>query len=381
MKNRMSTFINKVKKRILCFFPNKRIISNVNDSHYNKKCLLIYITYPFGEEDRDFHQNSWQVKELAKIIGDFCYQVDVVDYDNDKIKLKNSYDLVIGLIPRGIDIYSKRLNPGAKKIAYLTSSNIRVTNESENRRIEELYQRKGVRVRPRRQSHPISPDIEDFDGALFFGNEYNLKTYAEFVMPPTFFVKNNGYSFDFDISFKKNKKSFLFFGSLGQVHKGLDLLLDIFSEKEFPCDLFVCGRIQNEKDFNKIYYKELYQTSNIHTLGFVSIHSDDFKRLVNECAFCILPSCAEGQAGSILTTMSAGVIPIASKECGYGDDEVILLDNCNINTIRNSILYYSCMSDDWVEEKSRNAYLTIINKRRKDDFSNSIRDALNAILR
>ncbi len=360
----------------------KNICVNVNQSCYERNCLLIYITAPFIQRAvSEVHQNMWQVKELAKIIGDCQYNVDVVDYNDPHVKLKHRYDMVIGLIPRDIDIYSQNLNPGAIRIAYLTSSNIAFTNAQEKKRLQELYVRRGVELIPRRQGGEISREIESFDAAMFIGNEYNLKTYGSFKMPPVYYIRNNGYAFDFETDWgKKSPRKFLFFASGGQVHKGLDLLLELFAKPDFPGELFICSSFEREEDFCKEYRKELFETCNIHAIGFVDIESTEFKNIVDECAYMIMPSCAEATAGSVLTAMSAGLIPIVSRECGYDEGDVILLDDCRPETIERFVVRYSHKNAAWLKEKSTAVKHTVGTKYSRKNYIQSVKDAFDCII-
>lgn len=368
-------------KQIIKGYLHLDIVRNCNHIDSPKRCLLIYITHPFSADYPGFkHQNVWQCVELTRILGEFHYQVDVIDYRNQYARPVGKYDLVMGLIPRGIDVYSCHLKKNAKKIAYLTSSNLQVTNENEKKRLEDLYQRRGVRLEARRQAGQIEKKIEEFDGALFFGNDYNLKSYACFKMPPVYYLANNGYDYSFEINFTKDPSKFLFFGSVGQVHKGLDLLLEVFSEIGEPYELFVCGQVDEEQDFAKEYEKELYQTHNIHTVGFIEVGSRQFEELVNKCAYLLLPSCAEGQAGSVTTVMSAGVVPICSKECGFDDDGVILLPDCSKETIRTYVLQYAEKDRKWVEKRSKEAYTFCTEHYSQISFSDSVRRGLFEIL-
>ena len=69
---------------------------------YDRNCLLVYITSPFIKvPKKETHQNQWQVVELAKIISQFQYNVDVIDFDNSKVKLSKEYDLIIDIDPGG----------------------------------------------------------------------------------------------------------------------------------------------------------------------------------------------------------------------------------------------------------------------------------------
>ena len=159
----------------LRYYKKQRVYYNVNNAKYKKRCLLIYIVDPFIEKAfPERHQNLWQAKEMARIIGTRGYVVDVVDYMNRNAKLKFNYDMVVGLIPRGIDIYTKHMNPGCLRIAYLTSMNLAITTGNEKIRLDELKQRRGIELSPRRGSSTvIGKEIEQFDGAWYIG-EINI---------------------------------------------------------------------------------------------------------------------------------------------------------------------------------------------------------------
>lgn len=362
----------------------KRIVPvcNVNRTNYQKNCLMLYITNPFcGEKQDDFHQNIRQAREIARLIGEFGYNVDVLQYNIGYAFLRKKYDLVIDICPKEKPAYRNALADGAKKIVYFTTSDPEFSNQAELDRIHAAEQRKGVCLQTRRQASLISKTVESFDCAILIGNAYNLRTYSGFNLKNVHLVPNTGY--DFHFPFRPDKKSstnFIYFGSQGCVHKGLDLLLEIFSEPGFPANLFVCGAFEQEDDFVAAYRKELYHTSNIQSIGFVDIWSDTFRDLVDKCAYTILPSCSEGQAGSITTLMSAGVIPICSRECGFDADEVILLPDCSMGSIRHCVLEYSQKPLSWVEEKSRET-VTIAEQRFSEKaFSEKMRSALASVL-
>lgn len=373
--------------RIISFKENirgKKVMYNVNNTSLPKRCLILYITQPFQQEKiKEVHQNLHQVKEMARIIGLYGYIVDVAQFNNKNIKLKYSYDLVVGLIPRGIDIYTKHMNPGCIQIAYLTSMNLAVTSENEEKRIEECFQRRGVRLKPRRFAGYIEKRIEKFDAVWYIGNRYNYQSYTkEFNMPPCYFIKNTGYVFNWaNPNVVRDSHSFMYFGSAGQVHKGLDLLLELFAEEIKDCTLYVCGNFAAEEDFAKEYHKELYETPNIVPVGLVNIETSQYEELAKKCAYTILPSCAEGCAGSVLTNMSAGIIPIVSRECGFEDDEVIILPDCKKKTIMDYVMKYCKKDSEWIRMQSNHS-IKIVRERYLDkNFTESIKRALTNTLK
>lgn len=362
---------------------DKKIIYDVNKKRHDKRCLFIYITYPFTQKNIPlYHQNVWQAREWVKIFDEFGYTVDVADYQREDIEPKYDYDLVIGLIPRGIDIYSKHMKAECKVIAYLTSSNGVYTDAQGEKRASELKQRRGVYVQTRRGGLVIEKKIESMDAAFFIGNEYNVQSYSEFIMPPIYYIKNTGHTFDTKkINYEnKSSKKFVYFGSAGSVHKGLDLLLEVFAELGSPYELFVCGNFKDEEDFCKEYAKELFNTSNIHPIGRIEIDSDLFWDIMNRCAYSVLPSCAEGMAGSVLTTMSAGIINICSKECGFDEADVILLPDCSKETIAKYVVEYGNKDVEWIRENCDKAIITVKEKFSEECFAESVRNGLKGVL-
>lgn len=374
--------IKKYLRQIYNNLRGKAVLENVFESNYEKNCLLLYVKKPFEtSEESAAHQNLWQTKEIARLINGLGYNVDVVDYSDDIVWLHKKYDAVFDICVRDNPIYEKALKKNAKKIVYFTGSESVFANNAELKRIDDLYVRRGVKLQPRRQAPLISKRVEEFDEAIIIGNDYNLATYNDFRLPKTFEVPNTGY--DLSVHFDRDKKktnSFLYFGSAGSVHKGLDLLLEIFAGKDFPCKLYVCGNIKGEADFCKAYEQELYHTPNIKLVGFVDVLGEEFQKLYDECAYSLMPSCSEGRAGTVATCMSAGLIPICSRECGYEENEVITLQNCSKETIQKAILDASQQDMNWIETKSNEMIALSKTKYSRNAFTQEMGKALRDVL-
>lgn len=368
-----------VKIRIKLF--GYGVFENVNKTSYKKNCLLLYIVDPFRNSRENFsHQNYWQTKELANIIGEFGYNVDVIQFNDKHAKLTKKYDLVIDLHP-GLNLtYVDHLSSGAKRVAYITGSNVSFSNQAEKERIENIYHRHGVHIRPERQAKPFDAKLlSSFDAMFFIGNEYNLRTYEGYAPQNVHFIKNTGYDFLAGLEgSQRSPTAFLFLAGSGQAHKGLDMLLEVFA-KNPGLHLYVCSNFAHEKDFAKLYHKELFETANIHPIGFVNVDSFEFVDIAKKCAYIISPSCSEGQSGSVLVGMSAGLIPIASRESGFNRDEVFLLEDCRMETLSEAIRLFSSKPVQWIEEESRRASSIAHTQFSKENFTKSVREALSSV--
>lgn len=372
-----------IKKVYRVFFKKKTVVYNVNKANYKKKCLLQYIVSPFlvpVGTISESHQNQWQVRMLAKEIGSFGYDVDVREFNSTE-PLQNQYDMVVDIHPGYNDSYRDNMAPDCCRIAYLTGMNPRIANQNEDQRLHDLENRRGVFLPKERQAVLVSNEIEQFDAFFYIGNRYNIKSYEEFELPPVYFIKNNGYRFPWQISFvMKKSKNFLFLASSGQVHKGLDLLLDIFAQKDFPFDLYICSDVHAEQEFCRIYDRELFHTKNIHTIGFVDLMGEKFHRIADICTFSLLPSCSEGQSGVALAAMSAGIIPIVSRESGLEDDEVIHLADCKLDTIEQTIFLYASRESTWLHAEARRVKHIVDTRYSRECYIRSVRGALRSVL-
>lgn len=358
-------------------------LTNVLNANNSQSCLLVYVQDPFFKINvNSSHQAYLQILELVKIMDELGYNVDVINYQSEKVLLTKQYDAVFDICVKEKPVYRKKLKADARKIVYFTGSESEFANNAELERIKNVEKRRGAKIQPRRQAYPILKEVENYDEAILIGNEYTLATYRGFKLQRPHVVPNTGYDFGdrFDIT-KRKTNNFLYFGSVGCVHKGLDLLLEVFAEKDFPCNLYVCGNFENEKDFRDEYERELYHTSNIKPVGFIDIWSDKFAEICSECSYTILPSCAEGMAGTICTCMSAGLIPICSKICGYAENpEVITLSNCSKDCIRQTVLEYAGKELDWIQEQSQKVLMLTKEKYSIAAFTEAMKAALSEVL-
>ena len=370
-------------QRIRTVVWGQGLFTNVNCTNFERRCLLKYIVEPFMQHNpsASTHQNQWQVQQLAHIIGELGYDVDAMNYNDNKVKLHGTYDLVVDLHPVRNPVYKNHLTPSSIKVAYITGSNPSFANKAEEERIEYLYRRRGKKLKARRNQLPFEKDVfESYQAIFFIGNEYNWRTYEEYNVETVCFIRNNGYLelAQSDCS-ERSPRKFVYFGGTGSIHKGLDLLLDIFIERP-ELDLYVCSGFHNEKDFCRLYKQALFHTSNIHPMGFLDVFSTELATLFKQCAYIILPSCSEANAGSVLTGMSAGLIPLVSRESGFNDDEVYYFKENSLEAIGESIDHFSQMPIEWVCSESRRMISITQERYSPSHYIDSVREAFAVVL-
>ncbi len=357
------------------------VCRNVNRGTYSRNCLLSYITKPFRDPSISvIHQNRWQARELAGVIGGFGYNVDVVDWYQRRVRLTSRYDLVVDTSPGHNDVVRDHIAEAGTHVALLTTSNPVTSNNAERARLERIAQTRGVRLKARWNLEPLEPQLLESCGAFWLvGNSRTLSTYSHFQLPPVALLRNTGYPFLYSTdTSRRSVQRFLFIGSRGHVHKGLDLLLEAFAQMP-ELTLYVCGHLESEGDFCKAYREELFETPNIVPVGFLDIRGERFRDLVAECGYVVMPSCAEGMSGSVLTGMSAGLVPVVSRECGFNASEVHHFEQCSVDCIRETIHALSRQSKEWMREQSLAALNTVRERYAPEHYGSDVRAAMRSL--
>jgi glycosyltransferase involved in cell wall biosynthesis len=323
--------------------------------------LLSYIVSPFQVKSVDnisnAHTNQWECFRIASIWREFGFAVDVINWNNNYFKPKKKYSILID-IHNNIERLAPRLDKNCLKILHITGSHWLFQNSAEYACLLALQKRRGVTLIPRRLASP-SKGIELANCATIIGNEFTMSTFRYANKPlyriPISTVKQ--FMWLKDKNYDKCKKHFLWFGGSGLVLKGLDLVLEAFSNMP-DLKLTICGPIHDEKDFESSFYKELYQTLNINTIGWVDIGSSEFLDIIKNNIAVIYPSSSEGQAGAVIQCLHAGLIPIVSLQSGLdiSDDFGITLKKCSIEEIIESTRSISALSSKELKMMSRKAW-------------------------
>jgi hypothetical protein len=134
--------------------------------------------------------------------------------------------------------------------------------------------------------------------------------------------------------------------------------------------LFVCGPLDGEKAFLQEFHRELFETENIHPVGWVDVNDVKFKEILDQCLGIIYPSCAEGGGGSVITCMHAGVIPVASYQASVDiKDNGIVLQGSSLDEMRKEVTTLSNLPVRELEEMSRETWEFASNVHSKASFA------------
>jgi len=321
-----------------------------------KRALLSYINVPLNlpRDDRRRIQfsNYGIARSIVQVLNGLGYTVDVVEWNDLRFLPKRPYELFIGHGGLNFRRIACALPREATKIYFSTGPYWRFFNAQELARFAALQRRRGIRLNPDRL---IDADEEwatrNADAIICLGNEQVRESYSDF--PVVYNLNNAAYPDAEHIGegkdFAEARNNFLFFSGGGNVHKGLDLLLEAF--RATSSHLYICQDIS--PDFRAVYKEELELLPNIHLVGWIAMRSVDFYGLVGKCAYVIHPSCAEGQPGGVIECMHQGLVPVVSRESNIDVDGFGLqLWECSIREIVDTVEGLSKQPPEWCEKMS-----------------------------
>jgi len=373
-------------RRMYKFLKRKKV-KNYFRTNYTKNALLSYITYPFTRKECLRHTNYYEAKAHAKILNELGYNIDIIDYDYPKKIDFSKYHLLVGFG----DVFQKYFESGYKHIKtiyYGTGMHVCHQNNATLKRVKDVYKKKGVWLSKssRFVEKTWTHQTLLVDAMIVLGNDICKNSYAKFYdgpiynIPAPFYKVLDGFEILRNRNLSKSRYNFLWFGSTGLVHKGLDLLLDFFS-KTPELTLHICGPIKNEPEFEKVYFKELYRTKNIIPYGFVDILSEKFKKILSNCAFVIFPSCSEGGCPSVITAIGNGaLIPVITKETTISTGYEIWISDFTVEAIKKAVAKCLSLKDDDILDMQRKNLEYVLKYHSQENYYNQLKKAYVKIL-
>jgi len=360
MKKTIKKLLPKKIKNFIIRYISNQLISNYFKKNHPKNALLSYILTPF-KKDSLCHTNFFEAQSWAKILDELGYNVDIIDYRYTKKIDLSKYNLICGFGDVFQQVFESSNHNNIQTIYYGAGMHVCHQNTTSLQRVKDVYIKKGVwlgksaRFVEKTWTHQTSL----VDGIVSLGNEVCADSYRKYYngivysLSAPFYEIQNGENIIRKRE-KVSKKHFLWFGSSGLIHKGLDLCLDYFVKNQ---DLFlhVCGPIESEKEFINVYKKELFESSNIKVYGFIDIASKEFETILSLCSFILFPSCSEGGSPSTLTVIgNGGLLPIITKETAVETGYEIWIEGFDYESIDKAIKQSQALSFEAIKEWQHN---------------------------
>lgn len=331
---------------------------------HQKRLLLCYITVTDMDFSKATHASVHHANQMIKIFIDMGFCIDVC-LCNDDIAFERMrhrhYDIILGQGPL-YTRFCKEMNIPLQ-ILWITENTPAVVERKYAERIDDFHRR-----------HPavdysmdvprngfLTDEMFRFSPiAIAMQSSYNLQEMGVYFKK--LYAINGNAFFNADYQFQEeavrqsvqtSKNRFLWFGSMGLIHKGVDVLVDAF--REVPqCSIDFYGLSPRELPiFNKI------KAENTVNCGRINVQGEAFiQEVVNRHSFMIFPSCSEGMSTAVATCMAHGIIPVVTRECGFAEHEAIMiLDDWHVDSIKSKIIALNQMSDETVLNLRKAAYV------------------------
>lgn len=324
--------IAKIKDKINS--KNKLTIFNLGlDGDRNKTALVSYLTdqYLWCDGERRYSTNRIECSIIVNELISNGYVVDLTHCNEGEGSLKE-YDLILGF---GNNFRNSRLKYNGVKILYLTEAHPELSCKNELKMIGVKKTKKIIFERS--MKYYIESDFILADKIVCLGENHALDLMARYNSKNIEFTYPTGLESSFDrMGYEAVRENeFLWFGSAGVIHKGLEKLIGIFVANKGMV-LHIAG-ISNTSKLNN--GKKL--PSNIFFHGVVNVKSKKFEDLARRCNYVILPSASEAVPTGIITCMYAGMIPVISQYCGTSFDgrAIILNDIFDNKKMEDDLLF------------------------------------------
>lgn len=370
--------------RLINYIKKYGMLRNVYGSRFEKRVLISYIKEPFLSSSYA-HTNFYEATSAAKIFDGLGYRVDVIHYEG-RIPRLDCYDVIYGF-GDVFRFYFERGGGAAKTIYYGAGMHVCHQNNATLARVKDVYKKKGVWLcrSARYVEKAWSHQTILVDGIIALGNERCSETYRKhydgpvLACPAPFFQV-----IDYHQVMQSRKpfanKGYLWFGSAGLIHKGLDLCLEYFQANP-DVELHICGDISLEPDFVNAYRNELFAHSNIHVHGFVNIQSEAFRDILSSCAFAVFPSCSEGGAPSVLTVIGNGaLIPVVSCESSVTASYGVIIPDLSAKGFSEAMAKTRVMSDEQIKKLQVMSVKSVVEENSLKNYEHVLKSHIFSLL-
>ena len=345
-----------------------------------RRALVSYLVTPLlarpADREHVAFSNLGIAQYIPRALNELGYEVDIVEWDDPVWQPERAYDLYVGHAGINFQHIAEALPAEATRIYFSTGIYWREANLREARRVYELAQRRGVLLNPDR---PIRFSEEyanrSADGIICLGNQNAVRSYAGF--PVVIGIRNAVFPLErpplLDERAPDRRKHFLFFSGSGNLHKGLDLLLEAFAGTDLH--LHVCQEIDAE--FERAFHAELSEYPNIHVHGYTAMRSEAFERIAAQCRWTISATACEGQPGAVLECMAYGLVPILPAEANIDlEDFGLPLPDVSTAGIRRVVAEAANMAPDECARRARRSAAAIRSDYTPDQFDARFKEAV-----
>ena len=252
------------------------------------------------------HQNQREIDVIVRSYNRLGYNVYVNNWNKKPYFPHVNVRIVMGVEPYFEHVCSKYRS--AKKIYYATTSYYVHQNNQIIIMTDYANRRYGIDIPYERIIQPHK-GVEIADDVLCIGSKYSIQTYPEVYQCKMKLIHQSSLVDNKKEILLGNKKHYFFMASVGNMLRGIPLLIEYFAANPDKT-LHWVGELDDDFMNN---YKDIVP-SNIHFYGWVYADSHKMQEIVSHANFILYPSGSEGGCpGSVINGMKYGLIPIVTQ--------------------------------------------------------------------
>jgi hypothetical protein len=356
----------------------ENLIINLYHTNYKRKVLISYITSPFRTASQFKHQNYVTSHIVAESFSELGYDVDIVDFLDQSIPIAyERYDVIFG-IGDNFERSFKNLNRSIPRIHLITGAHQDLHNKMSLKSIKDFYERSNIWLTD--EANVLSEScyyaMFNADVAIILAKGFIFDDCKSRFENKLYSLNNNILGIFSSFAEKTARTSnFLFLSGGRQITKGLCLLLEVARLRKDLNFYVVVPRIN---DILESYYNDVLTAENVFLYKDIRMDGVEMKSIIETCSYVIAPSYIDGLPGGTIEPMSAGLIPIVSKYCGFErKDFIIEMDELSVAGV-DAAITQSLHLDDQTYFK----YTKQVKEYANENFSKSnVKDHLKTILK
>ena len=388
-KRRLATKLVCWIQRIL---SDEKLTRNVFKSDYKKRVLLCHLPEAFATKQLPkHHSNLTECRTAAECFHKLGYRVDCTSRANTGIDY-SPYDVVFGI--NGYAFLGSFQTKGEKeplRIFYSVGAQTGYNFDVTANRNASFHAKHGLWLLDSNRYIPGSGlnhyEARLSDAVICLGDSFVVEQFTADDPRPEHYRQLPAFYFptknpDKKKDFGKCRNNILWFGSMGLIHKGLDIAID-FALAHPQFTLHICGSSSNEKDFWRYYSPKIKEARNIVQHGFVDIESEKFANLLNSCALLLNPSISEGGAVSVLNILGNGALmPIYSRGTGLDLESVgIEIEEVTYEAFEKALLQAAAMPADELSAKAWAAHSLVSTRYTLENYRSNLLKHIDEIIK
>ena len=304
-------------------FSDEKLLKDVFKRGRTRRVLLCHLPEAFASEKLPkYHSNLTECLVAARCFDALGYSVDCTSRANEGLDYA-PYDIIYGINGNAFfGSFRPRRGREPLRIFYSVGAQMGYNFEATARRNRSFHERHGLWLLGSNRYVPGGGmnyyEAHFADAVICLGDRAILEPFLADDARPERYRCLPAFYFavaepDEKKDFGRCAKSILWFGSMGLLHKGLDIAID-FAVAHPDYTLHICGGSSSERDFWRYYKPIVDEARNIRVHGFVDIESPSFAALLDECAILLNPSVSESGAVAVLNVLGNGaLLPVYSS--------------------------------------------------------------------